>query len=81
MDSKLKVALSNGGINEDTMEILQEEMVRSVDIFVVLKEEHFEKLLPKLKVGQHAQLLKIWEDYQVMNPKYNCYYYALVLKL
>ena len=58
MDGKLKVALSNGGINKDTMEILQEEMVRSVDIFVVLKEEHFEKLLPKLKVGQqHAQNL------------------------
>ena len=71
MEGKLKVALSNGGINEDTMEILQ-EMVRSVDIFVVLKEEHF---------GQHAQLLKMLEDYLVMNPKYSCYYYALVLKL
>ena len=49
MEGKLKVALSNGGINEDTMEILQ-EMVRSVDIFVVLKEEHFQKLLPKLRL-------------------------------
>ena len=37
----------------------------TMDIFIVLKEEHFERLLPKVKVGQHAQLLKLWEDLQV----------------
>ena len=43
--------------NWKTIEILQEEMA--------LKEEHFKRLLPKVKVGQHAQLLKLWEDLQV----------------
>ena len=61
----LKEHLMNIGIDEGTIEILQEEMVMTMDIFIVLKEEHFERLLPKVKVGQHAQLLKLWEDLQV----------------
>ena len=31
-------------------------------VFRSLQEEHFEKLLPKLKVGEHAALLCVWEN-------------------
>lgn len=31
-------------------------------VFRVLREDHFEKLLPKLKVGEHAALLRVWEN-------------------
>ena len=30
-------------------------------VFSSLREEHFDKLLPKMKVGEHAALLKLWD--------------------
>lgn len=35
--------------------------VLTMSVFVSLREERFEKLLPKLKVGEHATLLKLWD--------------------
>ena len=65
MDSTLTDCLKKGAINEQTIGVLEEEMVRTMETFILLKEEHFERLLPRLKVGQHAQLLKLWEEMQV----------------
>ena len=36
----------------------------SMAVFVTLREEHFEKLLPRLTVGDHAVLLKLWDSKQ-----------------
>ena len=39
---------------------MNEEVVHvSTEIFLALKDQHFTKLLPNLKVGQHALLLKL----------------------
>ena len=64
-DFGLKDFLYKKSINDETIEILEKEMVLSKEIFCVLKEEHFERLLPHVKVGQHALLLKLWEETQV----------------
>ena len=59
MDAALKNTLQ--GITEDTLSVLLDEAVISLSIFHSLREEHFEKLLPQMKVGQHVLLLKIWD--------------------
>ena len=52
---------SASGVSEDTKKVLLDEGIVSKAIFSSLREEHFERLLPRLKVGQHALLLKIWD--------------------
>ena len=42
--------------------MLEEESVLSINVLLSLREEHFEKLLPKMSVGDHATLLKIWDS-------------------
>ena len=53
--------LSGVGLGENTLSILAEEAVFSMDVFLHLREEHFEKLLLKLAVGDHAILLQLWD--------------------
>ena len=36
----------------------------SMKVFSALREEHFEKLLPKLTAGDHALLWKLWDSKQ-----------------
>ena len=48
--------LRNEGVSDETIDILVEEEIRTVNVFTSLREEHFGKLLPKMKVGHHALL-------------------------
>ena len=54
--------MSVSGIGESSITVLEEESVLSINVLLSLREEHFEKLLPKLSVGDHATLLKIWDS-------------------
>ena len=59
MDPGLELLLDE--VNEDTKQVLLEEGITSKLVFSSLREEHFEQMLPKLKVGQHTILLRIWD--------------------
>lgn len=61
MEPKFRSFLLLSGIGESSIPTLEEESVLTMSVFVSLREEHFEKLLPKLKVGEHATLLKLWD--------------------
>ena len=61
MESNFKSYLSKAGLSEAAIAVLEEEVVITFVIFQSLREEHFERLLPRMKVGQHALLLKMWE--------------------
>ena len=56
-----KFHLSTTGVGEAGITVLEEESVLNMSVVVSLREEHFEKLLLKLKVGEHATLLKLWD--------------------
>ena len=58
MDDTLTSVLRAGRISDDTVQVMEEEGVVSLAIFSSLREEHF---LPKLRVGQHAMLLRLWD--------------------
>ena len=63
MEAKLKSFLRVSGVSsEAAIAVLEEELVLNSVVFAFLQEEHFEKLLPKLKVGDNAALLKVWES-------------------
>ena len=51
MDPDFRGILSGVGMGDGTMSVLAEECVLTMDVFLRLREEHFEKLLPKLTVG------------------------------
>ena len=61
MDPDFRGILSGAGMGDGTMSVLAEECVLTMDVFLRLREEHFEKLLPMLTVGDHACLLQLWE--------------------
>ena len=62
METNFKSYLSKAGLSEAVIAVLEEEVVVTFVIFQSLREEHFERLLPRLKAGQHALLLKMWES-------------------
>ena len=62
MESNFRSYLLASGITESTITVLEEELVLSSALFGSLREEHFEKLLPKLRVGEHAALWQLWES-------------------
>ena len=62
MEASLKRELASAGIMEGVVSVLEEELILSSTIFYSLREEHFEKLLPRLKVGQRALLLRLWDS-------------------
>ena len=53
------------GLSEEAVAVLTQEEIISLEVFHALKQEHFTRLLPKLKVGQHALLLKLHRDCEV----------------
>ena len=61
MDPDFRAVLSGAGLGEGALSTLQDEAVFSIHVFQRLREEHFERLLPKLTVGEHAILLQLWE--------------------
>ena len=51
LEAALKTILQSAGISEDTTTVLQEEeLANTLTVFSSLREEHFERLLTKLKV-------------------------------
>ena len=60
--------LKRAGINSSTITVLESEVITSESIFFGLSNTHLEHILPKVKVGQHVLLTKIWNDHiQVHN--------------
>ena len=66
------------GIQENSITVLEEESVLSMGVFLSLREEHFEKLLPKLTAGEHATLLKLW-DAKHMSTSGEVYTYIYII--
>ena len=60
MDSDFLQYLDSNNITEGTQQVLREELINTRTLFGSLEKQHFDKLLPKLKVGQHALLLQLW---------------------
>ena len=61
MEVGLKVKCLEKGLAEETILKLEQEMITTSSIFASLESDHLHQLLPKMKVGQHALLLKLWE--------------------
>ena len=61
--------LRSAGVSEEALQVLGDEEILTMTIFSSLREEHFERLLPKLKVGQHALLLKLWDESSEVSDK------------
>ena len=59
MDSGFDNFLSTSGVSGRTKTVLIEQGIVNKSVFSSLREEHFEKLLPKLTLGQHALLMKL----------------------
>ena len=52
------------GIVEDTIEVLFSEAIISKQILSLLHEEHLQKLLGKIRIGEHAILTSIWQKFE-----------------
>lgn len=59
METSLLEIMEKEGISEESIGILVTEEVVTLEIFSTLKEEHFQRLLPKMKVGQHAMIRQL----------------------
>ena len=64
MDALFIEFLSSVGVTDESISVLEKEAILSKSVYFSLKREHFERLLPFLKVGQHALILSIWERNQ-----------------
>ena len=58
MDTALGFLLDTAGVSEHTKKILVDQGIVSRPIFSSLREQHFQRLMPKLTLGQHALLPK-----------------------
>ena len=59
MEKCLRTTLITEGISCKTLEVLEEEVIQSLRVFLCLKKEHFDILSEKLKLGQHASVMTI----------------------
>jgi hypothetical protein len=62
MDRKLWSLLKESGISDSSCSVLFNEDVSTAETFAWLEKEHLTKLAPKLTLGQHALLLKVWRS-------------------
>ena len=62
MDDEFKDLLTQEQIEQCTIKVLEEECILTVETFNLLKMQHLDELLPKIRIGQHAKLLQIWES-------------------
>jgi hypothetical protein len=62
--------LDTAGVSDATKKVLIEQGIVSKSVFSSLREEHFERLLPKLTLGRHALLLKLWDTSSYGNAKW-----------
>ena len=61
MEQAFVQLLKSEGIVEDTIEVLCSESIVSKQILSLLHEEHLQKLLGKIRIGEHAILTSIWQ--------------------
>ena len=61
MDIQFNSYLDTAGVTAETKKVLLEQGIVSKMVFSSLREEHFERLLPSVTLGQHALLLKVWD--------------------
>lgn len=54
--------LKDKGVGDQAIATLLREEICDMETFILLKESHFAKLNERLSLGQHALLLKIWEE-------------------
>lgn len=54
MDDAFPEFLDSGGVGEHAVEVLRKEDILTKRTFALLHEEHMQRLLPKLTVGQHV---------------------------
>ena len=59
MDNSLFKYFTSEGVTAETIEELVKEEIVTTEIFLSLKDQHFTRLLPNLKVGQHALIYKL----------------------
>ena len=69
MESKFRSFLKASRVGEAAIAVLEEELVLTSVVFGSLREEHFETLLSKLKVGEH---LLLWENSAVREAEVSC---------
>ena len=90
METSLYDFLYKEGITKKTIDVLMEEEIVSLDIFAALKEQHFQLLLPKLRVGQHALVCRLHTKHAKRYPEVsgyilcinnNNYYYYEILSM
>ena len=62
MESQLAKLLEDGGVSHTRLSVLEAEDIVSRCVFVALRKEHLESLQQRVTVGQHACLMKVWED-------------------
>lgn len=61
MEGELVELLNAAGLSEATFAVLDDEAIHSVQALQLLHEEHFQKLLAKLLLGQNAPLTDLWQ--------------------
>lgn len=59
----LKSYLLDCGITKETVDILEQECIESIDAFTSLNKDHWKYLQSKLRLGQHALLLKLQDSH------------------
>ena len=62
MERNFLSLLHSAGVSSTTLDVLKDEHILTLDIFVSLEEEHFTALSQKIKIGQHALLLRLWHQ-------------------
>ena len=81
MEVSFRDFLCKEGIKENTLIVLEEEQINTKEVFCLLQSDHFEKLLTKMTLRQHAKLIKIWKncsttlDYISCPKSISLYYY------
>ena len=79
MEANFRSYLRLSEVSEAAIAVLEEELVLNSVVFSCLREEHFERLLPKLRVGDHAALLRIWDKSSVQEAEVHvswCFFYS-----
>ena len=61
MEQAFVESLPAKGISGSTLEVLEKEETVSVEVFMLLQEEHLQKLLQNLPIGQDAILTSEWQ--------------------
>ena len=62
MEKSLQDLLQSSNISITTIETLKEEQILTLETFLSLERDHFSSLRSRIKIGQHALLLRLWHN-------------------